>query len=207
MNILTRQTASVLVFLGIFLATLVFIRVTHAMPCRAPADGALPEEKLIVRVLNVLLPVAYACSGSSGGSGTPATPAPLARLEFTLPAKNGTSATPGTLKAIATDGTVIGTWSAGAGDNDPTHQNQQNIGPIPSGTWNVHRQGFNTNHPSWYQLDAVTYTGSRFGFFIHGYGVTEGCIILASGAFDGFAASVNARWPSNQNTIQLIVRY
>jgi hypothetical protein len=109
--------------------------------------------------------------------------------------------------------TKIRSWKAGSGDNDPAHQNHKYDpsgpqptpygGPIPSGTWNVRKLGDNPAHPNWYPIDKVSYTGPRDGFYIHGWGVTHGCIAIESGKYEDFKKTIKPYF----STIPLYVSY
>jgi hypothetical protein len=135
-------------------------------------------------------------------------------LTFTISKAGKIDEASGTLSLYANGGTFIKSWKAGSGDNDPAHQyiqwdendNDPWGGPIPSGTWKVWQQGYNPAHPTWYPLENVTYSGPRFGFYIHGWGKTHGCIAIESGKFDDFASTVNTHWP-NATYIPLYVSY
>ena len=140
-------------------------------------------------------------------------------LTFIIPKAGSINEASGTLSLFAFGGTFVKSWKAGSGDNDPAHQdiqwdetdNNPWGGPIPSGAWAVRRQGDNPGHPTWYPLDKVTYTGPRFGFYIHGSsleyplaGVTHGCICLQGGSYANFVATINSYWP-NSTIIPLYV--
>ncbi|MCJ7767040.1 zinc-ribbon domain-containing protein, partial [Candidatus Bathyarchaeota archaeon] len=114
--------------------------------------------------------------------------------------------------------TLVGSWRAGSGDNDPSHQNlkypdNEQGGPLPSGIWWVNSPGVNSNHPSWFYLDPASTTNTRgrdtsvsAGFYIHGGSVTQGCIAVASGQFPSFEDAMKKYNPSG-GSIQLAVSY
>lgn len=155
--------------------------------------------------------------GAGGGSQPP--PAPVAFLTFTIPTPGEIGQASGILKAYTANETLIASWNAGSGDNKPANQyvqwdesdNDPWGGPIPYGAspgqWNVRPQGSNPNNPTWYPLDKVSYSGPRFGFYIHGWGTTHGCISLASGTYSNFTNTINSRWPSGAASIPLYVWY
>ena len=58
------------------------------------------------------------------------------------------------------------------------------MGPIPEGYWWMYPPGYDRRHPGWAPLSpfSSTKTYNRTGFYIHGYGKTEGCIAIVDNA-------------------------
>lgn len=82
---------------------------------------------------------------------------------------------------------VLGTGYAGKGDglNNPSKEDEPNVGPIPCGVWSL---SFPYEDPhkgkNCFRLVPLTYRGSRRSFMIHansktgGTASSEGCIIM-----------------------------
>jgi predicted secreted protein with PEFG-CTERM motif len=88
-------------------------------------------------------------------------------------------------------GTLVGSWRAGSGDNNPADQNIADVGPIPSGIWAVNKENIMSSGCSGYPLDPITYKGTRNGLWIHPWGtVFQGCIALGPGQFSSFEAAM-----------------
>jgi RHS repeat-associated protein len=82
-----------------------------------------------------------------------------------------------TLTCITQDNETI-SCNAASGNNNPNDQCIRNIGPIPTGDWNIGVPGANNQAPLTPRSGTNTY--GRFGFFIHGWGTTRGCIAIYS---------------------------
>ena len=75
--------------------------------------------------------------------------------------------------------TLVDTWRAQSGNNNPTDQNVPNVGPIPAGDWTVRSLGSNSWRPDWFPIDKGSYSGARKGFYIHKFvSISLGCISI-----------------------------
>ena len=90
---------------------------------------------------------------------------------------------------IDRDGAVVGTGYSGhgAGLNNPAMQQDQNVGPIPQGTYTIGPPHDPPDHLGPMALPLTHVSGDIFGrsaFFIHGdnaagnHSASDGCIIL-----------------------------
>jgi Protein of unknown function (DUF2778) len=109
---------------------------------------------------------------------------------------------------IAPDGEVVSTGysGAGAGKNNPTEENVQNVGPIPEGFYDIQQPEDSPTHGP-YSLPLLPDAGnSMFGrsaFLIHGDSIerpgaaSEGCIIQPRVARDRV-------WESGDHRLQVV---
>jgi hypothetical protein len=110
-------------------------------------------------------------------------------------------------------------WSANSGDNDPAHQTQANVGPIPEGKWDVYPQdsqnpdGTTPTGPGQYPIYWVDVPNrnNRNGFYIHRFvSVSKGCISLLvdDAGWTNFCNIVNEWFTARGfKTIPLTVSY
>lgn len=101
---------------------------------------------------------------------------------------------------------AIGYSGAGAGKNNPTEENMQNVGPIPEGLYDIEEPFDSPTHGP-FALRLLPDTGNvmfgRSGFLIHGDSIerpgeaSEGCIILPRIARQDI-------WDSGDHVLQVV---